>query len=180
MKLACLAAATALLASTAAHADTPEGGKDENTALLLSLGGTAASVALVVAGANSEGSNGDSLVTIGLLSSLVTPSFGHWYAGDYFTAGMGMRAGGGLLAIVGLGQALGCAFAEESDSSCNGDSGAAFMLLGVGLYAGGTIYDIATAPSAARRWNEHHLQLSPMMVSSGAHSGMGVGLGGTF
>lgn len=160
---------------------TPADAKSPTTAILLSLGGTAGSLALMVAGANSSGANADSLVTVGLLSTLVTPSLGHWYAGHYLTGGMAMRAGGGVLVIAGLAQALGSSLdSENSGSGDNGDSGAAMFLVGAGLYVGGALYDIATAPSAAERWNTTHLQLAPTMVSSGTHTTVGLGLGGSF
>ena len=157
--------------ATAADAKSP------TTAILLSLGGTAGSVALMVAGANSSGANADSLITAGLLSTLVTPSLGHWYAGHYLTAGMPMRAGGGVLVIAGLAKALG---SENSDGGGNGDAGATMFLAGAGLYLGGVLYDIATAPSAAEHWNDKHLQIAPTMVSSGTHTTVGLGLGGSF
>ncbi len=161
--------------ATAADAKSP------TTAVLLSLGGTAGSVALMVAGANSSGSNADSLITVGLLSTLITPSLGHWYAGHYLTAGMAMRAGGGVLVIAGVAQALGSEFSSESsDGGDSGDAGATMFLLGAGLYLGGALYDIATAPSAAEHWNDKHLQLAPTMVSSGTHTTVGLGLGGSF
>lgn len=159
---------------------TSEGTKSPQTALLLSLGGTAGSVALMVAGAASNSPSGDSLMTAGLLSSLITPSLGHWYAGHYLTGGMAMRGGGGVLVIAGVAQALGAEFASDGGDGSNGDSGATMLLVGAGLYVGGTIYDIATAPAAAERWNEKHLALAPTLVSSGTHTTVGLGLGGSF
>ena len=195
MKLAAAATvATALAAATPAHAQpaltpalVPAGprepahvaNQDEeksgSTALLLSLGGAVGSLALTVVGANMENGSGASLMTVGVLSSIITPSFGHWYAGEYWTAGLGMRAGGGIAFVAGAAQAFGCIDAENS---C--DDGAALVLVGAGLYIGGTLYDIATAPSAAERWNEKHLQLAPTVVSSGTHQTLGLGLGGAF
>lgn len=155
-----------------------EDAKSPETAMLLSLAGTIAPIALVAIGANSEGSQGEDLVTLGVLAAFVTPSLGHWYAGHYLTGGMAMRAGGAGLVTLGVISLVGECLDSE-DSSC-GDGGAGVMIAGAGLFAAGAIYDIATAGDAARAWNSSHLRIAPTMVSSGAHSGFGVGLGGSF
>jgi hypothetical protein len=155
--------------------------KSETTAFELSLGGTAASAALVLAG--SETNNGD-LMLFGLASSLVTPSLGQWYSGQPLTTGMAIRAASAVVTIAGLGEALGCS-SDFSDTPHSCGNGPGYMMLG-GLigYAGGTIYDIATAGRAARDYNDAHglrMRVSPtvMHTPSGA-STMGVGIGGTF
>src|SRR5580765_5994013 len=62
--------------------------RDAGTALAWSVAGTAASVGMTAYGISA---NQPAIATIGAISSLVTPSFGHWYAGHYFTAGLGIR-----------------------------------------------------------------------------------------
>lgn len=185
MKLAALAAVATLAVGTSAHAQpalTPAqprsapvdaDRKDPTTATLLSLGGTAASVGLFLVGVDRED---EGLVTAGLLTSLVTPSLGHWYAGDYFTPGLGLRLGGATLVMAGVASAIGSIDNENS----SGDQGATMFVLGAGLYVGGTLYDLATAGRAAESWNTAHLQFAPTMVSSGAHTTVGLGLGGSF
>ncbi len=185
MKLAALAAVATLAVATSAHAQpaltpaqprgpAPESEhKDPSTALLLSLGGSAGSLALFLAGIAQEDG---SLISAGVLTSFITPSLGHWYAGNYFTPGMGLRLGGGVLAVAGIAAALG----SIDDESSNGDDGATMFVLGAGLYAGGVVYDIATAGGAAERWNAKHLQLAPTLVSSGTHTTVGLGVGGAF
>lgn len=163
-------------ASTTAASETP---KSESTALALSLGGTAASAALVIGGASAD--NG-AMISAGLLSSLLTPSLGEWYAGKYVTAGMGLRAASAVVTVVGLSASLKCLDAE---GDCHSDASAPY-LLGAGLlgYATGTIYDIATAGREARRYNERHgltLTIAPTPVRGpGGQSTLGVGIGGTF
>lgn len=158
--------------------DTDQGPKDPNTALGLSLGGTAASVALTIAGASA---NNSGLVTAGLLSSIVTPSFGEWYAGKPLTVGLGLRAASAVALVAGANEAFKC-FGETG--SCSNDNNAAGVLLLGGLvgYATGTIYDIATAPRAAREFNaEHQVHVTPTYLRSPSGSAtMGVGIGGTF
>ena len=162
--------------STGASTEAP---KDETTALELSLGGTAASAALVIIGGETDSAG---MISAGLLSSLLTPSLGEWYAGKLVTPGMGIRAASAVVTVVGIAASLKCLDAEDS---CHTDASAP-ILLGAGLlgYAGGTIYDIATAPREARRYNERHglrltLAPTPLRTPSGQAT-MGVGIGGTF
>ncbi len=180
MKLAALSAAAALAAAAPAHAQpatTPESdGKSANTALALSLGGTAASVGLYLAGVQREDPK---LLVAGGLSSLFTPALGHWYAGSYATPGMGMRVGGGLLIAVGFSMSF-KGFPSEQERGAEATVGEVIGIAGIGLFAGGVIYDIATAGRAAKRWNAKHMQLAPSVVSSGAHTTMGIGLSGAF
>ena len=166
--------------TTASTTSGAEGPKSADTALMLSLGGTAASIGLVVAGG---AANNGGMVAAGLLSSLVTPSFGEWYAGKPLTAGMGIRVASAAAEIAGIAEALKCWDTENSCSSNDGAAGA-LMLGGLIGYAAGTIYDIADAPSSAREYNRAHgwhATVTPtvMRTPSGSTT-MGVGLGGAF
>ena len=153
--------------------------KNEDTAFALSLGGTAASAALTVAGFSSDSGG---LALAGLASSLVTPSLGEWYAGKPLTAGMGIRAVSAVVTVVGFGESLACI---DTDDECHTPDSAGYLLLG-GLvgYAAGSIYDIATAKRTAREYNESHgwhVTLAPAAVrTASGQSTMGVGIGGTF
>jgi len=71
---------------------SPPPSRSEDTALALSVGGSVASLALVVVGSKVEGDAGANMVLVGLASSLVTPSLGEMYAGKFVTGGMVMRA----------------------------------------------------------------------------------------
>jgi hypothetical protein len=181
-----LVALTAVLTiASVAHAQTPgeitrsdAGPKNPDSALMLSLGGTAASAVMVIAGA--QGGDNGGLLMAGLASSLVTPSLGEWYAGKPLTAGMGIRGASALVTFAGLAESLKCL---DADGSCHSDASAGYLLAG-GLigYATGTIYDIATAPSAAREYNRKHavtVEPSLLRTPSGTTS-VGVGIGGTF
>jgi hypothetical protein len=178
-KLAGLAVTAALLCTaTSARADDgDEGPKDPSTALALSLGGTLASGALVAIGAASN--NGD-IAAAGVLSSLVTPSLGEWYAGKPVTLGLGLRAASALVFVVGADEAFKCFLQDDTCHNNNTEAGL-LLLGGLAGYATGTIYDIATAKSTAREYNVHHLQLAPtyMRTPSGSAT-MGVGIAGTF
>ena len=162
--------------STGASREAP---KSETTALELSLGGTAASAALVIIGGQVDNPG---MISAGLLSSLVTPSLGEWYVGKVATPGLGIRAVSAVATVVGAAEALKCLDAE---GDCHTDASAGYLLVGGVIgYAGGTIYDIATAPREARRYNERHglrltLAPTPLRTPSGQAT-MGVGVGGTF
>src|ERR1051325_9122121 len=94
-----IAAILVLLARVAAAQPVQVDEKSPDTALALSLGGTAASVGMVVIGAQQHNPE---LATAGVLSSLVTPSLGHWYSGHYLTAGLGIRVASATAFTVGL------------------------------------------------------------------------------
>lgn len=201
-KLACLAALGATVcAPMLAHADdgnapgmtapltapvslsmSSESPKSEHTALALSLGGTTASVALILAGATSDT---PVLTTAGVLSGFFTPAMGEWYSGKYLTAGMGIRAVSSLVFVAGAAESFKCFSLAEDPAPCSSRStGDILMIGGLAGFAGGAIYDIATAKGAARSYNERHgLQLSiaptPVRGPSG-QSTMGLGIGGTF
>jgi len=148
--------------------------KSEHTALAWSLGGTAISAAMFVGG---MASNNNGLAVAGLLSSLVTPSFGELYAGRYVTVGMGLRAAG----LVALAGGLEDALLSCSESGCHG--GETLMAVGAIGVVGGALYDIATAPRAARSYNEahaRHLTFAPTALRSGSSTVYGVGVGGSF
>jgi hypothetical protein len=129
----------------------------ETTALWLSLGGTAASWTLVALAADMDhrgSSKAGDIATIGAFGTLFAPSFGHWYARSLVTRGLGLRLAGAAAVFVGLGVVVGC------DGECSGsevDVALALALAGTGLYVGGTIDDIATAPGRARSYN-HRFQ----------------------
>ena len=194
MKLATFSVlAATLLTASLAHADdydAPPGmapviatqsgqpPKSEDAAFALSLGGTAASAALTIAGLSSD--NGG-LAVAGLATSLVTPSLGEWYAGKPLTTGMGIRAVSAVVTVVGLGESLQCI---DADNACSTPGAAPYLMLG-GLvgYAAGSIYDIATAKRVAREYNESHgwhVTVAPAAVrTASGQSTMGVGSGGT-
>jgi hypothetical protein len=96
---------------------------------------------------------------------MFAPSFGHWYARHIFTRGLGARWLG-----VGLVVSAAVVALEEcplfSTRECN-QSGLVPILAiaGGGLYIGGTIDDIATAPAAARRYNQraHDVAVVPVI-----------------
>jgi hypothetical protein len=176
-KLVPRATFAALLTTAVAHADPPEP-KDPDHALMLSLGGTAASAALLVVGATSDRPE---LATVGAVSSLFTPSLGEWYAGKRLTAGMAIRVASLGVGLVGFFDAYHCSW---GDANCTNSVSAGDKVLLVGGlvgYAAGTIYDIVDAPSSARDYNRAHTPavMPTVMRTPSGDIHMGIGISGS-
>lgn len=178
-----LAIVSALTFTTGlAAADDAPTWKDRDAAFKLSAGATLVSIGLVVAGAST---GHDALTDAGLLSSLVTPSAGELYAGKLLSPGLGLRAASAGIGLLGLNEALHCGFyIYYPAGSCrnSGDITRALILIGAIGYVTGTLYDIATAPSAVDDYNQQlHLHVTPTVIPT-ASSGpaVGLGLGGSF
>jgi hypothetical protein len=136
----------------------------ETTALELSLGGTLASygaigLAIALRGNGAAGYIG----TAGMIGTLIAPTFGHWYAGAIVTRGMGLRAGGLVVFVIGaLADNEGCSLVygdpQSEPADCGDDfrtkKGTALMFTGIAMFVGGTVDDIVTAPRRARRRND--------------------------
>lgn len=148
---------------------------DENVAIGLSLGGTAVSWALLIAGGSMDN---ESMATAGAIGTLFAPSLGHWYSHSVLTRGLGIRALGLGVGFVGFAMALGDALSDSESSSGNGDTGAVLALLGAAMYIAGTVDDIATAGHAARKYNSRFQNVNVVPQLS-AHGG-GVSLVGRF
>jgi hypothetical protein len=189
MQLTNLAAATviaSLALTSPAHAGD-EGSerdqKDPDTALALSAAGAGVS-ALLVAGPyllGQQGSDwGRATINVGVTSSLLTPSLGQLYAGEYWTSGMTLRGAGAATALVAA--TLAFDGVGPGTSSGNARSNAASLLAvgAAGLYLAGVIYDVGHASDSARHANDRHLTFAPTMVGAGADRHMGLGLAGTF
>jgi hypothetical protein len=125
------------------------GEKSPGLALGLSLGGTALSIALTAADDDSD--SGASLGAIGGIGLWVAPSFGHWYSGKMWTPGLTARLAGTGAAVIGALMLVTCI---DSDGDCDSEGpGIVLLLGGAGAIVGGGIYDIATAPEEARKYN---------------------------
>lgn len=150
-------------------------------ALALSFGGTVASYTLLVYTRSHEQYGGDLKPGIAWLGAGLAPSFGHWYAGTFFTRGLGVRASGLTLALVGgmVGVASGCPgvllVSECTQSELGGGVAAVMVVGGVIAWVGGTLDDILQAPKRAARHNaRRRFSLSPMLIPGGG----GLALGG--
>jgi hypothetical protein len=154
---------TAPSAAAASPTQAPGEERSETTALLLSLGGTAASWTALVAGFEMEqhgqGSAGG-VTAVGGLGTLLAPSFGHWYAGAVGGRGLGLRLAGLGVALLAVAYV-----ANVCEDECNAAPAQGILLVGAGLYLAGTIESIATAPGAARRYNHRfqNVAIVPML-----------------
>lgn len=175
--------AVALLLRTHIAAADPED-LSPGVGLALSAGGATASIGLVAFGLMNTTSNGwrpnFKLATVGLASSLITPSFGEWYAGKYWTAGLKLRLAGVAVATVGLSQLTIC-----FEACSHPDNSAAAVLIGFGLvtYTAGIAWDIATAPSTVREKNalRHHPVITPSILTTpSGGTAYGLGISGNF
>jgi hypothetical protein len=122
----------------------------EDVAVGLSLGGTVASWGLLLAGGKM---GNDTMATIGAIGTMFAPSLGHWYSHSVFTRGLGIRALGLGVGLIGLSMALSNFSSDSEDNTNNDGTIGALLLIGAGLYVAGTVDDIAMAPTAARRHN---------------------------
>lgn len=164
-----LAAVLAVGAGTA-HAETPKHMKSRTLAQALAGIGTGISAALAltslfVGTKNSGFGNADEvanppLLLSGLVTSVFTPSLGQYYAGEYLSWGMAVRAAsGGAIAVgaFGLVQHNRCPDAN-GEHPCTGltEIGVALIAAGVIGYVGGVAYDIYDTPDAVDRYNSRH------------------------
>ena len=96
---------------------------------------------------------------VGML--FIAPSAGEFYAGQYLTIGMGVRAAATGLAIYTLQtqtKIITCDDASTSDEKCEGFTDNAAPILGVAaiMFIGGVWYDVLDAGDAADRYNRKH------------------------
>lgn len=175
----------ALLVCGSARAD-----KSPDTAKLLSGVGTGVSSALVVGGfmfaADGDAFN-TPLLYSGLASSIITPSLGQWYAGDWFTPGMAVRIGAVGLATFALTHEtydVVCPLSSSAEMRmCSQLKGAGIALLGVAAiaYVGAAAYDVSDAPQAVERHNHRSgVIMAPTAMSSPQGVVPGLALAGYF
>ena len=117
--------------------------RSPGTALALSLGGTAAAYAMVAWGtAAPDSAAGQTMGWVGVGSALIAPSLGHWYAGEGFTTGLGLRLGGAGMGAVGALSLQRCT--EESGDLVPSCPGSMLLLVGAsGLVLTGIIHDLS-------------------------------------
>ena len=167
-----------------AHAE-----KDRRTAQILSSAGAGVSGAVVIAGfmtAPDARRINPPVMYTGLAMLFVTPSLGEFYAEQYLTIGMGVRALAAGLAVYTLETQTKLATCDNAMSSadppCEIFSEGAYPLLGLAAigFIGGVWYDALDAGDAVDRYNKkHNLGVTPVVPTP---SGLapGLSLSGTF
>jgi hypothetical protein len=160
--------------SSSARAEPAPEPKDPATAEWMSgvpalLGGL-----LIAEGLRSRDDSGAGAALIGGAVLTIGPSAGHWYAGETFTAGMGLRLVGDALIFYGA----------QRDISCNCDnSGGPIALGGLALLMFGAGYDVATAGGAVDTWNHahaSHVTVMPTAIPTTGGPAPGMMLTGSF
>ncbi len=135
--------------SSAAHADE----KSEGTALSLSVVPVIAGFVGMIVASNAEDgpldddpSTAKSVAIAGAFGVLALgPSVGHWYAGELWSVGLALRAGGVASALTAV------AFGKHGHD----DIGIGFAIGANALFAGGVVYDLWTVRSVVRKRNHH-------------------------
>jgi hypothetical protein len=117
----------------------------------------------------------------GLASSIVTPSLGDWYAGDWFTVGMAVRIGAVGLSTFAVTRETHEVVCEDSSSldmrMCTTLNGTAVALIGIAAiaYIGAAAYDVSQAPEAVHRYNRKYgtfVSAAPMAGPTGSAPGV--------
>jgi hypothetical protein len=173
-----------LVMCSIAHADDR---KSVKTAQWLSGGGVAVSSVLALGGFflhdQSQAFNAP-LLWSGIATSIVTPSLGEWYAGEWMTIGMAVRVGGAGLATYALTKQQKEVVCELSTSAagtkCKELNATAIVLLGIAAIAfvGGAAYDVGDAEDSVGRYNQRHgyyVAPTPMVGPQGLAPGLTVG-----
>ncbi|MGE5183344.1 MAG: hypothetical protein ACM31C_14840 [Acidobacteriota bacterium] len=158
-----------LLASQGARAD-----KSRDTAEILSGAGAGVSTAIVLSSFLATDRASDTnmpLLYAGLGTSLVTPSLGELYAGQYLTWGMGVRALAGAAAIYAVTaqtETVTCTDQPTATVKCQNMTSTGLAILGLAAitYIGGAWYDIADAPDAVDR-KSGRIRVAPIIVPAG-------------
>jgi hypothetical protein len=149
----------------------PRNVKQRAYGYLLSSIGTVVPLLIVAASIGGDGDSDEKGVLLASATAVLTPSAGHWYAGRFFTTGMGIRLASGTVATLGLVMMI------QNDEAIISSHKSIFIggVIGVGI---GAIWDIATVGSAVDDWNAKHAQVAPAVMKTG--DGYGIGLVGSF
>jgi len=187
-----------------ARAEDHDQRKDPDTAVWWSAGGTIATAGVFAVGAvvylttDSNADHpvrilkvplhnwGNGLMAFGAFASTFAPSFGEYYAHEFWTRGMTLRLVGGVVAGIGAATQNFCVDPADFDCPNRNNNGGSDTLIVVGAlaYAGGIAYDIVHARDAARSYNRSHggraTTVFPTAVRGTTSMGYGLVAGGTF
>src|ERR1043165_7460450 len=118
----------------------PEEELSESMALGLSIGPALVAGVGLVATASIDDDNRVAL-SLGGLTAMAAPSFGHWYAGSPWTRGLALRTAALVPRGLALNRASSCPFHIESfETRCDPDRlGQGLAIAAIALYAAGTV-----------------------------------------
>ena len=162
--------------------------KSRAVAQYLSAGGAAASSVLVLGallGAPQGEIANEPLLYTGLATSVITPSIGEWYAGQWWTWGMAVRAAAAAFGITALAtqqETVACEDSSAYGQTCHELTGPGLALAGVAAiaYIGGVAYDVITAPDAVDHYNSSHFMVTPAVLPSPSGAVPGVYFSATY
>ena len=147
--------------------------KRREVATYLSAGGAIASSTLVVASFFTGPANGDinePLFYTGLGTSVLTPSIGEWYVGQWLTWGMAIRGAAAAFAITALAtqQENVTCDVPAPGKTCTELTGPGLALAGAAAiaYIGGVAYDVITANDIVDTYNSAHYMVTPAVMAT--------------
>jgi hypothetical protein len=147
------------------------GPKSPASATLLAVAGSLVGPIMIMTG-------DQTLVLGGAVAMIAAPSAGRWYSNEVGTFPLLVRGVGATALVAGLTTVCW----EDCTQQTSSESNENLLIGGALLLVGGTIYDIATAGDAARRYNRNHnrvlssLQVAPMVQPRTATAGNVTGL----
>jgi hypothetical protein len=155
------------------------GGKGEDVATALAIGGIVVPFAFVAYGASDDSV---ALPILGALATIPGPAIAHWYTNHVGTYGMLARLGGFSFFMAGVTEiddVKRCQRGTLSGVECQDISrgeGRVMAGIGIGLVAASWAYDLVTSRAEVRRFNAARtFQIAPMA----APNTYGVALAGT-
>jgi hypothetical protein len=190
MRAAATLVSLGLLAAIATPAAADPHRKNKDTAKVLSGVGGGLATGLVLGSfllATDSSPYNQPMFYSGLGLSVLGPSAGEYYTGQYLTWGEAVRGGAVLLAVLGATrtESTTCLDTGVTNGCTSIDNkGIAFLGLAAIAYVGGMFYDVLDAPDAVDRYNYKQriqMQITPgPMPSVSGPPGGGVWLRGKF
>lgn len=171
-----LAVLLVALAASTAGAETPAP-KDPTTATMTSIGATLVPVVVGAAIVKGQDVAGSVLIGAGLL---LGPSAGHWYAGETGGVGLAIRGAAVGAMVLVANDAAGCYIGDGGEEGKNCKLAQTVFMVGLGVFAGGVIYDWVTAGDSARRANTRTIAIAPTVISGPRSTGTGLAFAAKF
>lgn len=130
--------------------------KKMSTAFLVTLAATSGPLMISAIGGESCGSDACAAPfgIVGFAGMVLGPSAGHWYAGEGVTTGLVLR-GSAVTAMIAL--ALRDPQLDQPVATLGG------LLLAVGVWETGVIWDLVTLPRAVRRARTREVLVAPLV-----------------
>ncbi len=182
MRAALVAVMAVMVATSVARADEPAQDKSPELAMTLSISIPVAGFVGIAAG-----TEGSSLVKVGIAAMIVGPATGHWYAHEPGLIGLAARSVAAVALYYGLDELRygGCDLdcpVNDTSGQRNERLGYALTISGLAVFAASTVYDVVLARREVGTWNrEHAIAVAPTAIATpSGGTTMGIGIGGRF